>query len=147
MDIERLRAFLTLLPEGGRYAFEFRHESCRSDEVFDALAERGVAWCVADSDDYDAPFVRTTPAFTYLRLRKAVYDDEALSRWAKEIGGVLAEDSDVYCYLKHEDEGRGVHFARSLAELVSSKSEPSPAPEAPASEPFPPDSSAGPERT
>jgi uncharacterized protein YecE (DUF72 family) len=147
MDLERLRTFLALLPDSARYAFEFRHESCRSEEVLDALAERGVAWCVADADDYEAPFVRTAPGFAYVRLRKTVYEDEALSRWAKQIGETLAEGVDVYCYLKHEDEGRGVHFARRLMELIEASGEPSPAPEEPASEPFPPGSSAGPERT
>ena len=146
MDLERLRAFLPLLPEGGRYAFEFRHESCRDETVLDALAERGVAWCVADTDDYDAPFVRTAPGFVYLRLRKTLYENEALSRWAKQISETLSDGVDVYCYLKHEDEGRGVHFAQTLAEMVKASDEPSPAPEAPVSEPFPPEISEGPER-
>ena len=130
-DLERIREFLTLLPEGRRYAFEFRHESCRDDSVLAALSERGVAWCVADTDEYEAPFVRTAPGFTYLRLRKTVYDDEALSRWAKQIGEATADGSDVYCYLKHEDEGRGVHFARVLAGMIPS-GEPPPVPGAPA---------------
>jgi len=141
-DLVRLREFLALLPEGRRCAFEFRHESCRSDATLEALAERGVSWCVADADDYDAPFVRTAPGFVYLRLRKTVYEDEALARWAKDIEEALADGSDVYCYLKHEDEGRGVHFARALGELIS-PAEP-PVPGEPVSEPSPPDSSAGP---
>jgi len=149
MDLERLRSFLPLLPEHGRYAFEFRHESCRDETVLDALAERGVAWCVADADDYDydAPFVRTAPGFVYLRLRKTLYEDEALSRWAKQIMGTLADGIDVYCYLKHEDEGRGVHYARTLAEIVKANDEPSPVPEAPVSEPSQLETSEGPERT
>jgi uncharacterized protein YecE (DUF72 family) len=147
MDLELLRGFIAMLPDEGRYAFEFRHESCRSDEVYGALAERGVAWCVADSDDYDAPFVRTAPGFAYLRLRKTAYEDEALSRWAKQIGESLDDGLDVYCYLKHEDEGRGVHYAQKLAELLTPRGEPSPAPEEPASGSSPPETSEGPERT
>ncbi len=146
-DVPRLREFLGLLPDTGRFAFEFRHESCRNDDVFAALSERGAAWCVADTDDYEAPFVRTAPGFAYLRLRKTFYDDETLARWAKDIGETLADGLDVYCYLKHEEEGRGVHFARTLAELVPATGEPTPAPEAPASELFPPETSAGPART
>jgi uncharacterized protein YecE (DUF72 family) len=147
MDLALLREFLTLLPDGGRYAFEFRHESCRDDRVYAALAERGVAWCVADADDYDAPLVRTAPGFTYLRLRKTVYEDEALSRWAKQIGESLDDELDVYCYLKHEDEGRGVHYAQKLEELLTRRDVPSPAPEGPASGSSPPETSEGPERT
>jgi uncharacterized protein YecE (DUF72 family) len=118
MDIERLRAFLAMLPEGGRYAFEFRHGTWTTGPVYSLLEAHGAAWCVSDTDDVDAPLARTTSTFAYLRLRKTTYDDEGLARWAKEISDVLAEGSDVYCYLKHEDEGRGVHFARALSELV-----------------------------
>ena len=144
-DIGVLREFLTLLPDGRRYAFEFRHESCRDEAFFAALAERNVAWCVADADDYDAAMVRTARDFTYLRLRKATYEDEALARWAKEIESLLADGMDVYAYLKHEDEARGVQFAQALREMVSSSSPP--APEAPASAPSPPETSEGPERS
>jgi uncharacterized protein YecE (DUF72 family) len=145
LDLERLTDFLAMLPPGRRYAFEFRHESCRDDSVLTALAEREVAWCVADADDYDAPFVRTAPGFAYIRLRKTAYEDEALARWAKEIEGALADGIDVHCYLKHEEEGRGVHFAQRLAEMLTP--EPSAFPGSPASEPSPPETSEGPERT
>ena len=145
LDLERLEGFLSMLPPGRRYAFEFRHESCRDDSVLTALAEHGVAWCVADTDDYDAPFVRTAPDFSYLRLRKTAYEDEALARWAKEVEGALADGADVYCYFKHEDEGRGVHFAQALAAMITRG--PSAAPGSPASEPSPPETSGDPERT
>jgi uncharacterized protein YecE (DUF72 family) len=118
-DLDRFKAFMDLLPADRRFAFEFRHESCHTDEVKAELAERGVAWCVADADDLDAPLERTAPGFVSLRLRKTVYEDEALARWAKDIAEALADGTDVYCYFKHEDEGRGVHFAGKLNELVA----------------------------
>jgi uncharacterized protein YecE (DUF72 family) len=116
-----LRDFLPLLPEGRRFAFDFRHESWRDDAVKEALAERGAAWCVADTDDHDAPFERTAPDFAYVRLRKSAYDDGTLARWANDIVVALEEGSDVYCYCKHEegDGGRGVGFARRLMELAT----------------------------
>ena len=134
MDLPLLRDFLAMLPAGHRYAFEFRHASCDTDEVRAALAERDVAWCAVDDDDGDASVVRTTPAFAYLRLRKTVYEPEALARWAKDIQEHLADGADVYSYLKHEDEGRGVQFAQQLRAMIDvpATSEPSPAPEAPA---------------
>jgi uncharacterized protein YecE (DUF72 family) len=129
-DLPRLEGFLELLPPEGRFAFEFRHETWDTDDVRSFLASRGAAWCVADTDERDAPFVRTAPGFAYVRLRKTAYEDEALGRWAKDISEALADGIDVYCYLKHEDEGRGVHFARTLAELIGPTEEPTPAPEA-----------------
>jgi uncharacterized protein YecE (DUF72 family) len=150
-DVGMLREFLSLLPAGPRFAFDFRHASWRDDApaVKKALAEREAAWCVADTDDHDAPFERTTPGFAYVRLRKSAYDDEALARWAEDIGAALAEGTDVYCYLKHEegDGGRGVGFAQRLWEMLApsgSTSGSQPAPAEPVSEPFPPDSSGGP---
>src|SRR5689334_21344002 len=45
-----LRAFLELLPQGTRAAFEFRHNSWLDAEVFDALRARNIALCIADSE-------------------------------------------------------------------------------------------------
>ena len=120
-DIGMLREFLSLLPERGRFAFDFRHASWRDDAVKQALAEHGAAWCVADTDDHDAAFERTAEGFVYVRLRKSTYDDEALSRWAKDISAALADGTDVYGYLKHEDGdgGRGVGLALRLGEMLA----------------------------
>lgn len=117
-DLGRLEAFLALLPQDRRFAMEFRHPSWNTGEVKEGLAKRGVAWCVADTDDADAPLERTAPGFAYLRLRKTAYDDESLARWAEAIAETLDDGADVYCYFKHEAEGRGLDFARALQALV-----------------------------
>ncbi len=151
-DLGMLRDFLALLPVGPRFAFDFRHATWRHDAVKEVLAERGGAWCVADTDDHDAPFERTAPGFAYVRLRKSGYDDEALARWAKEIGVALEDGSDIYCYFKHEDGdgGRGVVLAQRLLEMLApaeATSAPPPAPEEPVSEPSRPGSWGGPAGT
>src|SRR6266540_5630090 len=48
-DRDRLLAFLDVLPGGGRYAMEFRHPSW--EEARPVLVERGVAWCMAETDE------------------------------------------------------------------------------------------------
>jgi len=118
-----IEAFLPLLPAGRRFAFDFRHDSWRDDTVKEALAAHGAAWCVADTDDHDAPFEITAPGFAYVRLRKSAYDDEALARWAGEIGGALQGGNDVYCYFKHEDGdgGRGAALALRLQWMVAAE--------------------------
>jgi uncharacterized protein YecE (DUF72 family) len=116
-DLPLLEAFLSLLPPDRRFAFEFRHASWNDDAVRSTLASRGAAWCVADTDDTDAQLERTAPGFVYVRLRKTAYEDEALSRWSKAIGEALEEGVDVYCYVKHEDEGRCADYARALGRL------------------------------
>ena len=136
-DVGMLREFLSILPAGRRFAFDFRHASWRDDAVKEALAEREAAWCVADTDDHHASFERTTSGFVYVRLRKSAYDDEALARWARDIVAALNDGTDVYCYLKHEDGdgGRGVGFAQRLREMLEpteATSAPPPAPAEPA---------------
>lgn len=114
-----LEAFLASLPgEPFRFAMEFRHASWNEDEVRALLGANGVAWCVADTDETDAPMVRTAGSFVYLRLRKLAYDEEGLAKWAKEARAVLDDGADVYAYFKHEDDPSGVRFALRFRELV-----------------------------
>jgi uncharacterized protein YecE (DUF72 family) len=102
-DLDRLRGFLGLLPEGRRYTVEFRHESWFDDDVFAALRERDIALCVAEQPDFKCP-VQATASWGYLRLHRFDYDSAALSKWAK---CVSAQNwSETYIYFKH-DEGEG----------------------------------------
>ena len=113
-DLPRLRDFLALLPSDRRYAFEFRHETWRDEEVYAALRERSAALCVADTDEGDTPFVCTSDS-GYLRLRRTHYDDNDLAAWA---GRIKAQSlARAYVYFKHEDEARGTKFAKRFSEL------------------------------
>jgi uncharacterized protein YecE (DUF72 family) len=111
-DAGVLRAFLELLPEGTRAAFEFRHASWHDAEVFDALRARNVALCVADSEKMSTP-VEITAGYAYFRLRDEGYQQGDIDRWAATIRG-LQGVSDVFVYFKHEEEGLGPDFARRL---------------------------------
>jgi uncharacterized protein YecE (DUF72 family) len=102
-DTTRLRGFLGLLPADRRYAIEFRHASWFDDEVFDALRERDIAFCVAEQDDFKCP-VQSTASWGYLRLHRLDYDASALGEWAKCVS--TQTWSETYVYFKH-DEGAG----------------------------------------
>jgi uncharacterized protein YecE (DUF72 family) len=111
-DVPRLRAFLELLPRGGRHAFEFRHASWRDDDVLSTLSEAGAALCIADDEGATTPLAATA-GFGYLRLRRPDYDDAALARWAE---GVRTQPwSDAFVFFKHEDEARGPDYALRFA--------------------------------
>ena len=114
-DMERLTAFLDLLPEGWPAAFEFRHESWFDEDVYEALRSRGVALCVADTDDGETPLV-TTGKTGYVRLRREAYDDDALREWATRIASQPWEQAFVF--FKHEDAGAGPALARRFEELL-----------------------------
>lgn len=114
-DLDVLRAFLDLLPEGTRAAFEFRHASWHDADVFDALRARNIALCVADSEKMSTP-VETTADYAYFRLRDEGYQQADIERWAATIRGLGA--SEAYVYFKHEEQGLGPEFAKRLIDAV-----------------------------
>jgi uncharacterized protein YecE (DUF72 family) len=110
-----LRAFVDLLPEGTRAAFEFRHESWLDAETYDILRGRRVALCVADSEKMSTP-VQATADYAYFRLRDEGYQPADIDRWAATIGALPVRDAFVY--FKHEEQGLGPAFARRLLESL-----------------------------
>lgn len=113
-----LDMFLARLPGGDEYRFamEFRHDSW--EDARERLAEHGVAWCVADTDERDAQMTHTAEGFVFLRLRKLAYEEAALAAWSTVARAQLDAGRDVYCYFKHEDDPSGVRFALRFRELV-----------------------------
>ncbi len=108
-DVERLAAFLDLLPAVVGAAFEFLHASWHTEEVHATLRSRGAALCLADNDDAPPPELVATAGFAYLRLRRQDYGDDDLHRWAAALrGGAFAS---AYVFFKHEDEGAGPRLA------------------------------------
>lgn len=116
-DLERLKTFLAGLPRQIRTAFEFRHESWFTEEVFAALRDTNVALCQAESEKLETPNVQTAD-FAYLRLRKEKYSPKIQKTIADQVGN-LAQQGDVFVYFKHEETPEGALYAEKL--LVSAK--------------------------
>jgi len=111
-DISLLKDFLATLPRSLRAAFEFRHESWFSDEVYAALRAENAALCNAESEKLETPDVQTAD-FAYLRLRKEEYsakERNALEQRIARLGG----NGDVYIYFKHEDTPEGALHAEQV---------------------------------
>jgi len=117
-DDERLRAFIEGLPNPGRSAFEFRHESWYHEGVYDLLRERGSALCIAETDDGNDPPPVATADWTYLRLRKSAYSEDELTAWAARLDDTGWEQA--YVFFKHEDAGVGPRLAERFMELTGS---------------------------
>ncbi|MBM3504067.1 MAG: DUF72 domain-containing protein [Alphaproteobacteria bacterium] len=117
-DLERLEAFLAILPKDRRVTFEFRHESWFTDDVFNRLREHGVALCINDveKDEQASPFVATA-SWGYLRLRQPRYPKPTLRAWLKRIAG--QSWTDTYVFFKHEDAGIGPRQAKELLALAA----------------------------
>ena len=101
-DRQRLEAFLSVLPRGIRATFEFRHDSWFTEEIYGLLRDRMVGLCIHDADDHTTP-LELTAGFTYVRLRRSVYDDSARREWQDRIRGWAANGTEVFAYIKHED--------------------------------------------
>jgi uncharacterized protein YecE (DUF72 family) len=112
-DLALFDAFLGELPPKVTAAFEFRNVSWLDDEVFGRLAARNLALCVADSEKLSTP-VRITADYAYFRLRDEGYTADDIARWADTIARDTAACRDVFIYFKHEEEGKGPEFARTL---------------------------------
>ena len=119
-DAERLRGFLQIAAlraaKAPRIAFEFRHESWFTDEVYAVLREHNAALCIAESDDLLTPEVHTAADYTCYRLRRdGGYSTLEIDAFAKRFSA-LAEERDVYVYFKHEDEPTGALNATAFLE-------------------------------
>ena len=114
-DAAVLKDFLASLPAlpALRWAMEFRHPSWFGDTTLQLLEERGVALCVAETDDRSTPEHRTAP-FGYFRLRKTDYSPAELRAWRERFAALQAQGSDLYVYFKHEASGAAARFAAQL---------------------------------
>ncbi len=116
-DLPLFDAFLDELPPAASAAFEFRHHSWFDDRVFERLAARRFALCVADSEKLSTP-VRVTADYAYFRLRDEGYTPADIARWADIINRDTSHCRDVFVYFKHEEQGKGPELARMLAEAL-----------------------------
>jgi uncharacterized protein YecE (DUF72 family) len=115
-DPDLLQGYLSLLPAGMRYAFEFRHKSWLVEEVYALLRQRNVSLCVAESEKLEVPEVITAD-FVYYRLRKPDYTEADVDAFVARSRELLAGGRDLYLMFKHEESPEGA----MNAELVLKK--------------------------
>lgn len=116
-DLARLERFLGELPAGFPSAFEFRHDSWLTDEVYELLRHRGAGLVIHDADDHTTPLV-VTAGLSYLRLRKSIYSREDLAAWAERARAWVADGVDVSMYVKHEDNPDAPQIALELRAIT-----------------------------
>lgn len=122
-DAARLAAFLAApalrAASAPSIAFEFRHESWFTDEIYDVLRANNAALCIAESDDLATPEVHTAATHTSFRLRRTgAYTPAEIAAFAARFSA-LAKDRDTYIYFKHEDEPTGALNAVSCLEQLN----------------------------
>jgi len=115
-DLDRLDAYLPLLPRDIRFAFEFRHASWLTDGVYERLGRHNIALCLAESEKLVVPQVLTAD-FAYFRLRKADYSESHREQAAAQVRGLLAGGRDAYVYFKHEEDPHGALWAEEMLRM------------------------------
>jgi uncharacterized protein YecE (DUF72 family) len=118
-DIERLGDALAALPPG-RHAFEFRHDSWFTDDVYALLGEHGASLVIGDESSrwVRTPHVRTTD-WAYIRFhhgthgRHGNYSASEIETWARRIAQ-WRRDTEIYAYFNNDWEGYAIRNARAL---------------------------------
>ena len=123
-DDERLAGALAALPDG-RHAFEFRHPTWFTDEVYAMLRRKGVALAIGDHPKRPfQPLEALTAKFTFIRLhyghrgRRGNYSETELDEWAERIRGFRRRRAEVYLYCNNDWEGFAVRNAAGLKERL-----------------------------
>lgn len=131
-DVARLETCLAAIPAGMRAAFEFRHPSWLTDEVYGVLRARDAALVIADTGEATTPLVATA-RHGYVRLRDVGYTPTDLDRWADQLRDIGSNWDEVFVYFKHEETGTGPAFARRFIDSLVRRgiSVPVPPPESP----------------
>jgi uncharacterized protein YecE (DUF72 family) len=122
-DLERLRAFLHVLPSAMRPAFEFRDRSWDVPEVRAMLDAAGAAWVLADRPGRRVP-LHVTGGWSYVRFHQGRpggprYAREKLRRWARRLAALPVDE--VFVYFNNDTEGAAVSDARTLSSLLADR--------------------------
>jgi uncharacterized protein YecE (DUF72 family) len=108
-----LEKFVQLLPQAYRFAFEFRHQSWFTQEIFDLLKSKNAALCWAESEKIVVPKIATAD-FVYYRFREPEYSTPDLKNVAAELEQQGAQH-EVYAFFKHEEQPESALNAVTVA--------------------------------
>ncbi len=125
LNLDRLTAFLDVLPQNFRYTFEFRDHTWFDSNVYDLLQERGAAWCIYDLKGELSP-KEVTSDFVYVRLHgpqeqayTGKYSKESLSGWAGAFSSWKTQGKKIFCYFDNDEQGFAPHNALELQDMLS----------------------------
>ena len=118
-DLNRLRAFMQVLPEERIAVFEFRHKSWFSDDTFQLLNEFNAGFCIHDLAGVPTPRI-ITGNIIYVRFHgptgkyQGNYSKPALQNWTKWIKQRIKEVRSLYAYFNNDIHANAVRNAKTL---------------------------------
>lgn len=125
VNLERLEAFLKLLPNSFRYAVEFRNATWYNLEVYALLQSYNVAFCIYELGSHISPSIQTAN-FLYIRLHgpgekyKGNYSEATLKLWADFANKTAKTGKDVYLYFDNDEAAYAAFNAQQFLRLLSS---------------------------
>jgi uncharacterized protein YecE (DUF72 family) len=117
-DDERLAGALDALPKG-RHAFEFRHPSWFTADVYSLLREHKVALVIGDHPKWPFQSHERTTDWTFVRFhygrrgRKGRYSDAELDTWARRLAQ-WRRQTEIFAYFNNDWQGFALDNARRL---------------------------------
>jgi uncharacterized protein YecE (DUF72 family) len=124
VNVERLKAFLEVLPDKFRYVFEFRNITWYTDDVFSLLQKYNCAFCIYELAGHTSP-VNITADFVYVRLHgpgdkyQGSYTQRQLKAWAEQCKDWQQQELDVFVYFDNDQLGYAAFNARTLKEMLN----------------------------
>jgi uncharacterized protein YecE (DUF72 family) len=123
LDLERLEAFLRLLPKDLAHVFEFRNKGWYVTETYALLDRYGASFCVHDMPGSKTERIGVGPV-AYVRFHGGEgkywgrYSDEGLLGWTDWIVEQAHGGRPVWCYFNNDIHGHAIHDAQTLKSMV-----------------------------
>jgi uncharacterized protein YecE (DUF72 family) len=124
LNLERLEAFLKLLPKKYRYVFEFRNETWFDPAVIKLLKAHNCAFCIYELNGFITA-LEVTADFVYVRLHgpgakyQGSYSSQTLKQWARRCQQWLRQEKDVFVYFDNDQAGYAAFNAQTLLKLLA----------------------------
>ncbi len=122
-DAVLLSEFIGTLDKSKKYAFEFRHKTWLSEDVYEILKKNNIAFCISDTPRY--PYAEVITAdFSYVRLHghtklyASEYTKEQLIHYAELISENNKKGISFYVYFDNDFYGYAVKNALELKNLI-----------------------------
>ncbi|MFV1917882.1 DUF72 domain-containing protein [Sphingomonas sp. MJ1 (PH-R8)] len=123
INLERLEAFLELVPKDVVNVFEFREKSWYDDRVFALLERYGASFCAHDMPGSDSPDLAVGPV-AYVRFHGGEgkywgrYSEERLLRWTDWMMAQAGAGRAVWAYFNNDAEAHAVEDALTLKAML-----------------------------
>ncbi|HWK26127.1 MAG TPA: DUF72 domain-containing protein [Solirubrobacter sp.] len=122
-DEDRLADLLSVLPEGPRWAFEFRDASWFTEDVFGLLRAFGAALVIGDHPSRGFQPLELTADWSFVRFhygrrgRRGNYSERELQEWAARLR-TLAAEAEIFAYFNNDWEAFAPRNALRLRSLL-----------------------------